>query len=86
MTRDMQETRNVYRKGQSHFITVNVVKKKKSGGERKKDRESTGKKIKAWVCNILITPHDLEENHQSEFISGAKEERTKEFQKRLCIF
>ena len=85
MSRDMQETQNVYRNGQSHFTTVHVVKKKKSGGERK-DRESTGVKIKAWVCNILITPHDLEENHQSEFISGAKEERTKEFQKRLCIF
>lgn len=42
----MQETQDVYRKGQTHFTTVNVVlkKKKKGGGERKKDGESTGKK------------------------------------------
>ena len=88
MSRDMQETQDVYRKGQTHFTTVNVVlKKKRKVGEKEKKMENLqGRKIKAWVCNILITPHDLEENHQSEFISGAEEERTKEFQKRLCIF
>jgi len=46
MTRDMQETRNVYRKGQSHFITVNVVKKKKVGEKEKKTENLQGKKSK----------------------------------------
>ena len=46
LTRDMQETRNVYRKGQSHFITVNVVKKKKVGEKEKKTENLQGKKSK----------------------------------------
>lgn len=48
MKRDMQEIQDVYRKGQSHFTTV----KKKGRGERKKDGEATGTKIKAWVSTF----------------------------------
>ena len=58
---------------------------KKKVGEKKKRWRIYRDKNQSLGFNILITPHDLEENHQSELISGTKEERTKEYRKRLYI-